>query len=67
MKTLLNLLYSVLLELILTLAVSGAGSVLSQVPGPLPGYPLRAVLFCSGSARSCRAVGVHRLPVAICS
>ncbi len=67
MKTLLNLLYSVLLELILTLAVSGTGSVLSQVPGPLPGYHLRAVLFCSGFARSCRAVGFHRLPVAVCS
>lgn len=31
MKTLLNVLYSVLLELILTLAVSGTGSVLSQL------------------------------------
>ena len=42
MKTLLNVLYSVLLELILTLAVSGTGSVLSQL------FPVRSRVIPSG-------------------
>lgn len=42
MKTLLNVLYSVLLELILTLAVSGTGSVLSQL------FPVRSRVIPGG-------------------
>lgn len=39
----------------------------AAVPGPLPGYPRRAMLFGSGFARSCRAAGFRRFPVTVCS
>nr|DAF65478.1 MAG TPA: hypothetical protein [Siphoviridae sp. ctbbV81] len=34
----------------------------AAVPGPLPGYPRRAVLFNSGFARSYRAVWLSWVP-----
>lgn len=37
----------------------------AAVPGLVPGYPRRAVLFDSGFVRSCRAAGFRSLPAVV--
>ena len=68
MKTLLNVLYSVLLELVLALAVSVTSVA---VPGPLPDLsPASCVsgsLFGSGSPDHAGRRGFYGFPVAVCS
>lgn len=66
-KTFLNLFYNVLLELVLALAVSGAGSVLPKL---FPGYPWRAVLLALYLALvfpdHVGRCGFHEFPVVVC-
>lgn len=57
--TLLNAFYNVVSELVLTLAMSGAGSALPQL---FPAGCAVGFLFGSGFVRSCRAAGFYRFP-----